>query len=278
MTRGTVVIAAHNEELVISRTLAALASVVSSGEVRVVVACNGCTDGTAELARTHPGVEVVESAVASKTAALRVADQLIGAGHRIYLDADIVLTSQAARDVFTAFDRSVIAGRPPHRFDTDNASWIVRHWYQTRADLPSISSALWGAGCYGLSHAGRSRFGEFPEIVSDDLFVDSQFRRDEITIVSTDPVVVTTPRRLSDLVRILRRSYRTQDEVAGSGGGISDGQRGQLGDLRTLVRRSPSRVPDALLYGAVILYSRLIARISPGRARWERDLSSRQLS
>lgn len=271
-------IAAHNEELVISRTLTALAPVVGSGEVRVIVACNGCTDGTAELARAHPGVEVVESAVASKTAALREADQLIGAGHRIYLDADIVLTSQAARDVFTAFDRSAIAGRPLHRFDTANASWIVRRWYRVRAELPSISSALWGAGCYGLSDAGRARFGEFPEIVSDDLFVDSQFSRDEITIVPTDPVVVTTPRRLADLVRILRRSYRTQDEVARSGGGISDGQRGQLGDLRSLVGRSPSRAPDALLYVAVILYSRLIARISPGRSRWERDLSSRQLS
>lgn len=276
MITGSVLIAAHNEEAVIARTLEALHEAVEDG-LRVIVVPNGCTDRTAEVARQHPGVDVVEIDVASKAAALREGDRRAGEGPRVYLDADIVLTSKAAADVINALSHGAIAGRPPHVFDISRASWIVRSWYRVRALLPSISSALWGAGCYGLSVEGRARFTEFPDIVSDDLFIDSQFDRDEITIVDTDAVVVTTPRRLPDLVRILRRSYRTQAEVAKRSTGLSRTQRSQLADLRTMIRKSPQRIIDAVVYAAVIIYSRLRARGSKANVRWERDISSREV-
>lgn len=276
MITGTVVIAAHNEEAVIARTLDALQEAVEDG-LRVIVVPNGCTDRTAEVAREHPGIDVAEIDVASKAAALREGDRRAGNGPRVYLDADIVLTSKAAADVVTALSHGAIAGRPPHVFNTSDASRMVRSWYRVRALLPSISSALWGAGCYGLSVEGRARFTEFPDIVSDDLFIDSQFAREEITIVDTDPVVVTTPRRLPDLIRILRRSYRTQAEIATAATGLSRTQRSQLADLRTMIKKSPQRGLDAVVYAAVIIYSRLRARTSKRAVHWERDVSSREV-
>lgn len=276
MIMGTVVIAAHNEEAVIARTLDALHDAVQDG-LRVIVVPNGCTDRTADVARGYPGVDVVEIGVASKVAALREGDLRAGKGARIYLDADILLTSKAAADVIVSLSQGAVAGRPPHVFDTSRASWVVRSWYRVRGQLPSISSALWGAGCYGLSVSGRARFTEFPDIVSDDLFVDSQFTREDITIVDTDPIVVTTPRRLPDLVRILRRSYRTQAEVASAGIGLSHAQRSQLADLRTMIKKSPGRILDVVVYAAVIIYSRAQARTSKPAVRWERDVSSREV-
>lgn len=273
---GFIVIAAHNEETVIERCLDSLRAAIAAG-VRVAVVCNGCTDRTAELARGRSGVVVVELDVASKPAALRAGDSLVSGGPRIYLDADVVMTSRAVLDVFSALESGpALVGRPPVRFDYAHAGLLVRRWYAVRERLPSIQGVLWGAGCYALSAAGRERFGQFPDLVSDDLFIDSLFLAGERVIVATDPVVVRTPRRAADLVRILQRSYRTQREVHRPGGVVSAGQRGQLRDLAGLLRRNPGRVGDVAVYVAIVLYSHVRAR----RARpsgWERDNSSREV-
>lgn len=281
MSGGSIIIAAHNEESVIARTLAALADVRETGDIRVFVVCNGCSDRTAQLARTYAGVEVIEIAVASKAAALREGDRQAGPGPRIYLDADIVLTSRAARRVCAALVDGALAARPPHRFDSHRAHRAVRSWYRVREQLPSISSALWGAGCYALSEDGRARFAEFPDVVSDDLFIDSLFQRHEITIVPTDALIVTTPRRTADLIRILRRSYRTQIEVAaGADSGefqvFSSGQRRQFADLRSLLVHRPRLWWDVAIYLAIIAVARVRAQLGSSRERWERDESSRQ--
>lgn len=273
---GSIVIAAHNEEAVIARTLARLGDVAERGIVDVVVVCNGCQDATAEVAQEFVGVRVRELTQASKTAALREGDRVAVPGPRIYLDADVELTGTAAVATMRSLTDGAIVGRPPHRFDVRGASWPVRRWYAVRERLPSIASALWGAGCYALSETGRSRFEEFPEVVADDLFIDNLFTAEEVTIIPTDPLIVRTPRRLTDLIRILRRSYRTQDEVGArpAEGLLSSGQRDQTRDLHVLLRREPLRLVDVGVYVTVIAVARLRARIGPA-PRWERDASSR---
>ena len=274
---GSIVIAAHNEEAVIARTLEHLTGAVEEGLLDVIVVCNGCRDRTADVARRFRGVRVRELAQPSKTAALREGDSMAVPGPRIYLDADIALTGRAAVAMMRALSDGVVAGRPPHQFDSSGASWVVRRWYSVRAQLPSVAEALWGAGCYALSEEGRSRFGECPEIVADDLFIDRLFTPGEVAIIETDPVIVRTPRRLADLMKILRRSYRTQSEVADAEqkrGLASAAQRNQLRDLRTLIHHQPLRVTDVAVYVAVISGARLRARVGSA-PRWERDDSSR---
>ncbi|MBP3960056.1 glycosyltransferase [Gemmata sp. G18] len=56
--RCAVLIPAHNEELVIARTLLDISAQLRPGD-RVVVVADNCTDGTAAIARAH-GVEVAE--------------------------------------------------------------------------------------------------------------------------------------------------------------------------------------------------------------------------
>lgn len=277
MNSGTIIIAAYNEEAVIGRTLDALHDGLAGNSLRVIVVCNGCTDRTAQIARGREGVVVADLSVASKAAALREGDRQAGSGPRIYLDADVVLTRRAAQEVIDALSNGALAARPPHEFDSTRATWIVRSWYRVRAKLPSISTALWGAGCYALSVTGRARFELFPDLVSDDLFIDSLFSPHEVTIVATDPVIVTTPRRTSDLLRILRRSYRTQSEVKADGRTVSTGQREQISDLWSLLRESPARLGDVIVYVTVIAIGRVRARATSKNERWERDASSRQL-
>lgn len=275
---GSVIIPAHNEAGVISRCLDALLVGFEPGELDVVVACNGCTDGTADVVRSygHP-VRITEVDAASKPAALRAADKVTTAFPRLYLDADVVLTSASARQVLEHLRTgAALAARPPIKYDTERSTLFVRSYYRARASVPAVMGSLWGAGVYGLSEAGRARFGHYPDVVADDLFVDQQFSRAEIEIVKSPPVVVNAPRRTADLLRILRRTYQGNSENRALGGSVTNSTTtpSTLRDLARLVFGRPAKAVDAGIYLALAALARLtLAIAAPGQ--WERDNSSR---
>ena len=221
---GTIIIPAHNEEAVIARTLRHLAGLAASGAVEVIVACNGCTDHTAKIAASFPGVKVLKVGAASKVAALNAADEAASRWPRIYLDADIEMTPTAVQMVFDRLTHSdVLAARPAFEYDHSQASPPVRAFYRARRRIPSTNQALWGAGVYGLTEAGHARFGEFPSLTADDLFVDQQFETWEKAILNTPPVRVVTPRTVASLFAVLQRHYRGQAEFVEKAAKLSNG-------------------------------------------------------
>jgi glycosyltransferase involved in cell wall biosynthesis len=275
---GSVVIPAHNEAAGIRRCLDALFAGTAPGELEVVVVCNGCADDTAPLARSsgHP-VRVIELRAASKPAALRAGEEVARALPRIYLDADVVLHGPAARVLLERLRAGTVAARPPIRYASSASSAPVRSYYRARSQVPALLKSLWGAGVYGLSEAGRSRFDAFPDVVADDLWVDRQFAPGEIEIVDCEPVVVAVPRRARDLVRVLRRTYRGKAETAG----VDPHDRARkttlstLEQLRRLAAGGPSAALDAATYAAFAVSARLALAAPLTGARWERDDSSR---
>jgi glycosyltransferase involved in cell wall biosynthesis len=286
-SRGSIVIPAHNEAAVIVRCLTALHRDVDLAGVEVIVSCNGCTDRTADLARsTGYPVQVLETDEASKVVALRRADAVATAFPRIYLDADIVLEGRAALAVLDRLDvAEALAGRPPIRFDSSRATWPVRSYYRARSRVPTVMGALWGAGVYALSASARGRFGEFPDLVADDLFIDGLFTQDERVIVDTAPVVVSTPRRLGALLTILRRTYRgnaqQHDLAASRTGGAAEPAVGastssSVARQVVLSARTPSSAIDATVYLAIAVIARIATALRPA-PRWERDDSSREV-
>ena len=61
----SVIIPAHNEAALLGDTLNHLLKDTAPGTLEIVVACNGCTDNTAKIARAfEPSVRVVETPVA----------------------------------------------------------------------------------------------------------------------------------------------------------------------------------------------------------------------
>lgn len=277
---GSVVIPAHNEAAVIIRCLGALLAGFRPGELEVVVACNGCTDGTAGIVRSggYP-VRVVEIAAASKAAALRAGEAAVTAFPRLYLDADVVLPSVSARCVLDCLRSGPVpAARPPISYDAREAVPIVRSYYRARSEVPAVLGSLWGAGVYGLSAAGRSRFGPFPDLTSDDLFVDQHFQRAEIAVVDAPPVVVSTPRRTGDLLRILRRTYHGNAENRRARAGAVEmapvTTRSTLRDLARLSRTGPVRLVDVGAYVLLTVLARGSLAVVPP-VRWARDDSSR---
>lgn len=264
--RGSIVIPAHNEAAAIGLTLDRLAPLGLSPNVDIVVVANGCADDTAAIAQSRPGVKVLEIGKPSKTAALNLAETATARWPRIYLDADIQISLAAVCDTLIHLDRKdAVAGRPPYLWVLDGVSWPVRAYYQARSRIPSAHLALWGAGVYALSADGRRRFGAFPDIVADDLFVDRQFAAWEKQVVHTDPVLVSVPRSARSLLKVLRRQNRGAKELRS--GTLS-------GTLKELARSitGPWSLLNAVVYAGFSLLSR-----SPTRSkdRWERDESSR---
>jgi hypothetical protein len=278
---GSVVIPAHDEAAVIGACLSALVEGFEPGELEVVVACNGCRDTTAEVARgiDYP-VTVLELDEASKPAALREAESRTNTFPRIYLDADVLLQGSSARAVLERLaGGSVLAARPPIRYDAARSTWVVRRYYRARARIPAVMGSLWGAGVYGLSESGRVRFGAFPDVTAEDLYVDQVIGSHEIEIVASDAVTVVAPRTARDLLRVLRRTYRGKAELrerAATGAGPQ--QPSTLGatlrDLGTLTHEGAPAAFDALIYSMFAVLARIATKVAPAGG-WERDDSSR---
>lgn len=274
--RGAVIIPAYNEAAVLKRTLAPLSRAAVEGFIELIVVCNGCTDGTADVARGVAGVRVVELAEGSKPAALNAGDEAASWWPRLYLDADIRISAGAALSVLDRLAQGdVLAARPQCSYDVGGVGALVRCYYRAFQRIPQHKLAMWGAGVYGLSAKGHERFGRFPLVTGDDLFVDTQFDADEKAVVATDPVVVKAPVNIRSLVAVLRRCHRGKAELS------VDGQRGDarvsnagLDTAVAVVRaiRSPRSAVDAGVYLGIAFAKRWPVRQPQV---WERDESSR---
>lgn len=286
--RGSVVIPAHNEQRVIAECLAPLAELAAAGTLEIVVVCNGCIDATAQVAKGFAQVTVLELPVGAKPAAIRAGEAATTVTPRIYLDADVVLSAEAALAVIdrltppeTPTGWAPLAARPPLRYETTGASALVRRYYRARSSMPAVLTSLWGAGVYAVSAAGRQRFAEFPDAVADDLWIDQQYHPGEIEIVDCAPVVVRVPRTARDLVRVLSRAYRGKAEHHRD---ERDDARqtvwATLADLRRLPARGFSAMVDSGVYTGFAVAGRLarlerLLRRGGSTAGWERDDSSR---
>ena len=275
---GSVVIPAHNEATVIGRGLGRLLDSLGPG-IEVIVACNGCTDGTADVARgAGRRVTVIELEVASKAGALRAADTVATAFPRAYLDADVLVSGPTVEAVFRRLGRpGALAARPLLAYDTTSSSWIVRRFYRARVEIPAVMGSLWGAGMYALSAQGRARFDEFPPVVADDLFVDRLFRPDEIELVDADPVVVVAPATTAGLLASFRRVFRGNRAMASDTATSRPGTKATVRDLLRLARRGPAQLVDAAVYASVVVVARALAwRHQRASGHWERDETSRR--
>lgn len=279
-TWGSVVVPAHQEGAVIGRTLEPLAPLAAEGRVEVVVAANGCTDDTVEVAKGRPGVTVLDLPASSKAHALNDADAITSAWPRLYLDADITVTGEALAELFAAFDdESVLAARPSFRYETAGACWLVKRYYAARMRLPEHRSHLWGAGAYAVSEAGHERFGAFPLVAADDLFVDASFDPAEKRVVDTEPVVVRTPTDTSSLLKVMRRSRGGVEQLSQAAIMDATTARRTATTNRTLTQlvrsvRSPGSLVDAAVYAGLTAVARTQSR-RRGLVTWERDESSR---
>lgn len=279
----SVIIPAFNEEAVIGRTLASLLASVGDREVEIIVVCNACHDGTAEVAREYgPKVTVIETPQGGKCNAINLGEQSAKTFPRIYLDADITVSPTFFSDLEAALvDSSADVAWPSVRYDVSQSSWLVAGFYRVWTTLPYNRPGRIGVGAYAISEAGRAKFGKFPNIISDDGYVRGLFEAEERRLVDTCHTVVLPPRDLRSLVAVRVRSrmgvqqlHRDHPEVMRRHSAKRELRwQDYFGCLR------PSVLPFLPLYAAVIVLTKWLAkrklRQGGHRASWNRDLSQR---
>jgi len=275
----SVVIPAHNEARVIGRLLERLLATALPGEFEVIVVCNGCTDETAALARSHgPDVQVIETPVASKKHALKLGDDVASRFPRLYVDADIELDAESARALAQAVaEPGILAAGPTRVVPRKAVSAPVRWYYDVWERLPVVQSSLFGRGVIAVSETGHVRLSELPPSMADDLVASEAFDESERRVVPEAIVVVHPPRTMTDL---LRRRVRlvTGNLQAREAGLSSPDSRTSTGDLARVVAHHPASLPGAIVLVAVAVIARRRARrLSTTDAGdvWERDESSR---
>ncbi len=278
----SVVIAAHNEEHLIGGCLRAIADQDFSGDLQVVVSANGCTDNTAEVARSA-GAEVIDRPDPGKPAALNAGDAVSTSFPRIYLDADIILPRNALSAFITRLgsEAGCLAVVPRRRLETRGRPWPVRAYFAINERLPVFRTGLFGRGVIVLSEEGRARFSAFPPVIADDLFVDSLYAENERAVVDDVEVTVEAPHTTRDLLRRLERVRRGNAQMR-----AADAD----GDLALTVRRPqrwawltevvlphPRLAFAAIAYVSITLAAAILARrqVRDTSRNWGRDESTR---
>jgi len=270
----SVVIAAHNEGRVLGRCLDALLA-GGNGGLDVTVVANGCTDDTAAVARARPGVRVIELAEASKPAALNAGDAAAVGFPRVYLDGDIPLSGAAVRALAAALldDGPALAAVPRRELVLAGRPLLVRGYYAVHNRLPVFATGLVGRGAITLSEPGRARFDRFPDMIADDLFLDSLFGPAERVVVSETSAPVGTPLRTRDLLRRLVRVRAGNAAMRAAAGETRRAAR--LSWLRDVVLPRPWLAPAAVCYVGLTATAALLARRRARATHWGRDESSR---
>jgi glycosyltransferase involved in cell wall biosynthesis len=284
----SIVIAARNEAAVVGRCLDAVLAGAAPGEFDVTVVANGCTDATALVAAARAGVRVLDLPGPGKVAALNAGDAVAVGYPRIYLDADIVIPAAGVRALCDALavpggapGAGVLAVTARREVDVSRSSLLVRWYYAINSRLPVFQDALFGRGVIALSAEGRGRFDRFPDVVADDLFLDSLFTAAEKREVGSVSTRVAAPRRVRDLLRCsvrVRRgnaSMRAALAAAGSSYGAGRGA-AWTSWLREVALRDPALIPAAACYGVITLTACVLARFPQRPGAWGRDDSSRQ--
>jgi glycosyltransferase involved in cell wall biosynthesis len=285
----SIVIAAHNEAAVVGRCLDALLVGAAPGEFDVTVVANGCTDATAQVAASRPGVRVLSLPDAGKVAALNAGDAVAVGFPRMYFDADIVIPVDGVRALRDALAVSsagpsarVLAAAPRRELDVSRSPLLVRAYCAINSRLPVFQNTLFGRGVIALSAEGRGRFDQFPDLVADDLFLDSLFVAAEKRQVDSVSARVAAPRRTLDLLRRLarvRRGNASMRAAPAAGGGARGEVRraARMSWLRDVALPNPALIPAATCYAAITVTASVLARL-PQRpvGAWGRDNSSRQ--
>lgn len=288
-TVTSIVIAAHNETAVIGRCLDALLAGAALGEFDVTVVANGCTDATAQVAVSRDGVRVLDLPAAGKVAALNAGDAVAVGYPRIYLDANIVVPSagvRALRDALSAPAASpaaiVLAVTLRREVDVSCSPLLVRSYFAINCRLPVFREALFGRGVIALSAEGRGRFGRFPDVIADDLFLDCPFTAAEKREVSSVTAQISAPQRTRDLLRRLARVRRgnasMRAALAADANAQGSSRRGaRLSWLRDVALRNPTLIPRATCYAVITFTVSIPARLPQRTAdAWGRYDSSRR--
>lgn len=203
----TIIVPAHNEASVIEACLDSI--LAQQAEIKqIIVACNGCTDNTADIVRNnYPDVLCLDIKKPSKTNALNEAEKHCDSFPIYYLDAD----TRISDNTVTVINQHLATGdcllaAPTPIIDTSHSSWLVKQYYKIWLTLPYISDGVIGTCSFIISETGRKRFKHFPDVINDDGFVRCCFDSHERSNIANTNIYISAPKTLYSLIKIKTRA------------------------------------------------------------------------
>ena len=224
MKRFSVIIPAHNEAKLIGRCLKSLLAsdpLPEGWQVVIQVVANGCTDDTVAKAHKYAAqtiargwsLTVLDEAHGDKLNALNIADEAARGTNRAYLDADVTLDPALLGQLVEILDSQeprYASGQPAL---SQAQSRITRAYGRFWASLPFVTSGVPGFGIFAMNASGRARWGQWPDIISDDTFARLSFAASERMRVGSFyhwPMV----EGFANLVRVRRRQDDGVKQIA----------------------------------------------------------------
>lgn len=275
---ASIILPAHDEADYIGACLAALLAcdpLPAGWQAEVIVVANGCRDATAEVARGHCdraaargwALRVIEVTEGGKLNALNLGDATARGGIRIYLDADVTVRPALIAQLVQVLDQPA----PRYASGTPKVaraqSRFTRAYARVWTRLPFVTQGIPGFGIFAMNAGGRARWGNWPDIISDDTFARLQFAPAERIGVPAGyewPMV----EGFANLVRVRRRQNAGVGEIAARFPQLlanDDKPRLSFGVLASLALRDPVGFGA---YGAVALAVKTPLWRGPGR--WAR--------
>jgi len=277
LIRVNILIPAHDEAGYLGNCLKALlaADTVTGAEIDVIVIANACTDDTVEIASnfmdraTAKGwnLQVIETPTPGKLNALNLGERARAGDILIYLDADVIISKPLIGELVAALSVSAprYAGGTPLVIAPSHP--LIARYARFWAKLPFVSKGVPGFGIFAVNAAGRARWGQFPEIISDDTFVRLQFRPAERVRVAATyrwPMV----NGLGNLIRVRRRQDIGVAEIAERFPDLQQNDGGSKPTLAFLAGRILRDPLGFIAYGLVSVAVRL--PIYKNQPRWAR--------
>jgi glycosyltransferase involved in cell wall biosynthesis len=277
----SVIIPAYNEANVIDRCLSAMLADARPGELEIVVVANNCSDDTAARARRYGSpVKVVETPIGSKVHALNLGDEHASGWPRLYVDADIVVSTKALRDVAAMLDddSEYVVAAPTAVVDFhDRLPW-VQSFYKVWTQLPYFTEGVIGAGFYAFSRRGRERFGQWPDIIADDEYARLMAAPSERGVNRDHTFTITPPTRLRMVAKIQTRARAGLYQLHARFPELLRNETTNPARTLKVIAGRPDLWLHAPIYLGVMTFAKLMAhrKLRKGRQRvWERDETAR---
>lgn len=277
----SVIIPAYDEANVIDRCLSAMVADARPGELEIVVVANNCSDDTAARARRYGApVKVVETPIGNKIHALNLGDEHASGWPRLYVDADIVVSTQALRDVAAMLgdDSPYVVAAPTAVVDFhDRLPW-VQSFYKVWTQLPYFTEGVIGAGFYGFSKRGRERFGRWPDIIADDEYARLTAAPDERGVNREHTFTITPPTRLRMVAKIQTRARAGLYQLHAKFPELLRNETTNPARTLKVIAGRPDLWVHAPIYLGVMTFAKLMAhrKLRKGLQRvWERDDTAR---
>lgn len=264
------VIPVRNEAVALRETLPALLSEMEGLPARPVWVCNDCIDESVQVIRTLAGrdAEIIELSRPGKTGALQAGDDALkGLFPRFYLDADVILSPGVLPALLRPLcdgQADLVAARRIHT--THGVSALSAEMARTWDALPFARHAAF-LGAVGVSEAGRTSWGRWPDILGDDVFMAASIAPHRRVMVPQVTASTRPPANFTGWVRMRARWLQGEAELRelGLDAPKADGQRKAL--LRQML--TPAHAPGAWAFAA----ARLLAPLARDRggSGWQPD-------